>query len=204
MALELNGTTGVNLVQDGTVTAADLASTLDLTGKTVTLPAGVGGKVLQVVQTVMDTDIAVNVTSFTDISGMSATITPQSTSSKILISCVLHYGQGSGTNGDDFTVNLITTRNGTALSYNSNSAHGYGDVAIYKAGFDTLTMGIAKFERLDSPSSTSTLTYQIQIKTGDSGWQANPVYINRASRFDDVWYAQSRARSTLTLWEIAG
>ena len=39
MALELNGTTGVSLVQDGVVTAADLNSTLDLTGKTVTLPA---------------------------------------------------------------------------------------------------------------------------------------------------------------------
>ena len=43
MALELNGTTGVSLVQDGVVTAADLASTLDLSGKTVTLPSGVGG-----------------------------------------------------------------------------------------------------------------------------------------------------------------
>jgi hypothetical protein len=37
MALELNGTTGVSLVQDGVVTAADLSSTLDLSGKTVTL-----------------------------------------------------------------------------------------------------------------------------------------------------------------------
>lgn len=43
MALELNGTTGVSLVQDGVVTAADLNSTLDLTGKTVTLPAASSG-----------------------------------------------------------------------------------------------------------------------------------------------------------------
>jgi len=39
MALELNGTTGVSLVQDGVVTAADLSSTLDLSSKTLTLPA---------------------------------------------------------------------------------------------------------------------------------------------------------------------
>ena len=38
MALELNGTTGVSLVQDGVVTAADLSSTLDLSSKTMTLP----------------------------------------------------------------------------------------------------------------------------------------------------------------------
>ena len=37
MAVEINGTTGVSLVQDGVVTAADLSSTLDLSGKTVTL-----------------------------------------------------------------------------------------------------------------------------------------------------------------------
>ena len=43
MALELNGTTGVSLVQDGVVTAADLNSTLDLSGKTVTLPSDVAG-----------------------------------------------------------------------------------------------------------------------------------------------------------------
>ena len=40
MALVLDGTNGVSLVQDGVVTAADLNSTLDLTGKTLTLPSG--------------------------------------------------------------------------------------------------------------------------------------------------------------------
>jgi len=42
MALELNGTTGVSLVQDGVVTAADLSSTLDLSSKTLTLPTDSG------------------------------------------------------------------------------------------------------------------------------------------------------------------
>ena len=37
MAVTIDGTTGVSLVQDGVVTAADLASTLDLSSKTVTL-----------------------------------------------------------------------------------------------------------------------------------------------------------------------
>ena len=53
MAITINGTgtiTGISAggYPDGTVTADDLASTLDLTGKTVTLPSGTGGKVLQV------------------------------------------------------------------------------------------------------------------------------------------------------------
>ena len=46
MPLILDGSLGVDLIQDGVVTANDLASTLDLTGKTVTLPSGVGGKLV--------------------------------------------------------------------------------------------------------------------------------------------------------------
>jgi len=49
MAITINGTgtiTGISAggLPDGSVVAADLASSLDLTGKTVTLPSGVGGK----------------------------------------------------------------------------------------------------------------------------------------------------------------
>ena len=54
MAITINGTgsiTGLTAggLPDGSVVAADLASSLDLTGKTVTLPSGTGGKILQVV-----------------------------------------------------------------------------------------------------------------------------------------------------------
>ena len=48
MAITINGTgtiTGISAggLPDGSVVAADLASSLDLTGKTVTLPSGTGG-----------------------------------------------------------------------------------------------------------------------------------------------------------------
>ena len=53
MAITINGTgsiTGLTAggLPDGSVTAADIETSLDLTGKTVTLPSGTGGKVLQV------------------------------------------------------------------------------------------------------------------------------------------------------------
>lgn len=82
MALELNGTTGVSLVQDGVVTAADLASTLDLTGKTVTLPSGTGGKVLQVLQ--MQTNY-IQVTSDTFVEIAAKAVVPTSSSTKFLL-----------------------------------------------------------------------------------------------------------------------
>lgn len=45
-------------IDNGAVTAAKLASTLDLSSKTVTLPTGVGGKILQVVQSTSTTALS--------------------------------------------------------------------------------------------------------------------------------------------------
>lgn len=84
MALELNGTTGVSLVQDGVVTAADLAS------GAITSAALPTGSVLQVVPQQVST--AVSYTSNDTDSGFNPTITPSSSSSKILImASVLFY-----------------------------------------------------------------------------------------------------------------
>jgi hypothetical protein len=53
MAITINGTgsiTGITAggYPDATVTADDLAATLDLSGKTITLPSGIGGKIIKV------------------------------------------------------------------------------------------------------------------------------------------------------------
>jgi hypothetical protein len=94
MALVINGSGTISGITagglpDGAVTADDLASTLDLSGKTVTLPSGTGGKVLQVVHNTYTpgTYSVTNTTSWYG-SGLDATITPQSSSSTLLITAV--------------------------------------------------------------------------------------------------------------------
>jgi len=59
MAITINGTgsiTGLTAggLPDGSVTAADIETSLDLTGKTVTLPSGTGGKVVKVTSHELD------------------------------------------------------------------------------------------------------------------------------------------------------
>jgi hypothetical protein len=94
MSLVLNGNGTIqNLVAgglpDGSVTADDIASTLDLSGKTVTLPAGTGGKLLQVVHV----DPADGfLFSSTTIKVMDASITTTATNSKILIDVNFAWG----------------------------------------------------------------------------------------------------------------
>jgi len=159
MALELNGTTGVSLVQDGVVTADDLASTLDLTGKTVTLPAGTGGKVLQVVNYVHASgEVSTTSTSLSD-TGLTATITPSSTSSKILIvMCQSIASQGQG------GARVAIFRDATLL-YNLNEK-----IAYTGAGDGTWNyIGTSSFTYLDSPSTTSAVTYKTQFKASTSG-----------------------------------
>lgn len=59
MPITINGSgtiTGISAggYPDGSVTDADLASSLDLSGKTVTLPSGAGGKIVNVAQVTID------------------------------------------------------------------------------------------------------------------------------------------------------
>jgi hypothetical protein len=179
MALELNGSTGVSLVQDGVVTAADLASTLDLTGKTVTLPAGVGGKVLQVVQTVFSSNATTSSSSFTA-SGMSASITPSSASSKILIIVAIAGHQTASNGGGIFTIYRGATNIGDASD---------GFQYLYtNASYSNPFRIPINMVFLDSPSTTSSTTYEVYFKTNTVG----TVGINDQS-----------TRSTITLMEIA-
>ena len=67
---------------DRTLTLPDVAGTVLTSGSNADFPAG---SVLQVVSTAKSDQFTTSSTSFTDVTGMSATITPTSSSSKILV-----------------------------------------------------------------------------------------------------------------------
>jgi hypothetical protein len=68
---------------NGTVLTAD--STVSPTGLKWATPAGGGGKLLQVVTATASTSYSNATTTFTDVTGLTATITPTSATSKILV-----------------------------------------------------------------------------------------------------------------------
>ena len=104
MAITINGTgsiTGLTAggLPDGSVVAADLASSLDLTGKTVTLPSGTGGKILQVVQGFKSNNYSSTATTtWLDVPDLSVTITPVAADSNFLLTANIH--SGMSTTGD--------------------------------------------------------------------------------------------------------
>jgi hypothetical protein len=142
-----------NLQATGTVTATSFSG--DGSGLT-----GVsGGIVLQAVTAVDSTTTAV--TSGSDVTVHSVTITPSSTSSKVLILASYTGYIGGSSSTERFFISL--KRGATLLA----DTEMYRDSGYMKAV-------PSQFNHLDSPSSTSAVTYNITIRRvsgGDSfGW----------------------------------
>jgi hypothetical protein len=175
-----------NLIQPATGTAL----TVGASGDTITVPAGatfnvagtlqeggsalVTGKVLQVINSISTTEYSKTSGGYTDT--FSASITPASTSNKILV-----FGHVAiAKNASDCTPCLKLLRDST-------------DLKEYLYLLDTndtqFITGFQGFSYLDSPSSTSSLTYKVQYRISNSG----TVYVSPLNQPSD-----------LTLMEIAG
>ena len=157
MALVLNGDGNITGLlsgglPDGSVTADDIASTLDLSGKTVTLPAGTGGKVLQVVNYIYSGEVSTT-GDWID-TGLTVTITPSSVSSKILVNV---HQTGISNNSANSGVKLRLMRNSTTLLQFENGA-------AYQSGDNDV--GGSGITYLDSPATTSATTYKTQFGKG--------------------------------------
>ena len=170
-------------IADGTITNADLAS-------------GVGGKILQVVQTSKtDTTSLTDTYSFTDISGMSVSITPSATSSKILILSTLNIASGAAAYG----ANVRLVRDSTGIFI--------GDAASSRvqATFSTISVDNnfafpQTINFLDSPSTTSATTYKIQWNiTYDNGTPI--IYLNRSVTDGDA-ATNARTPSSIIAIEV--
>jgi hypothetical protein len=162
-----------------------------------------GGKVLQVVQTVDTTQAYYNpATDGSDL--ITATITPSSTSSKILI--VLNAKTG-GTNGNG---GIGLRRNTTWISGSGNTVSGGDNLhgsnsfiaaddalsGLYYGSANSYSMSTIYHMYLDSPSTTSAITYRLSV-------DSSALYIRGWNRAE-VNATAGAGTSTFTLMEIAG
>lgn len=146
------------------------------------------GKILQVVSTTKTDAFSTTSTSFTDITGLSVSITPSSASNKIL---VLFTVQASHPNaGGDLNINLV--RDSTSILVGTSGT--LENVTGYTAQSAAYEIAMFNNSYLDSPATTSALTYKMQFKVATS-----TGYVNR--RGDNSQYGFP---STITVMEIAG
>ena len=185
----------------GTVAIKAPASTTGNAAFELTVP-GTGnrglGKILQVLQTVKtDTTSTTSIDTFVDVSGMSVSITPSSTSSKILVTV-------------DMRVSTFTNRNGVIRLVRDSTPIYIGDSAGSRV---QVTNAIritddAKGEMhtesatfLDSPSTTSATTYKVQWCQTYPG-SSDGFYLNRSQQDTDN-NDRARAASSITVMEVA-
>jgi len=191
----LSGTNAIS----GTLPAANINNTS--IGNVTALPAGVGGKVLQAVQTVKTNRTTFSSSSFIDLTGLSLSITPSSTSSKVLVSFSITH---TGVDNYYGFVNLL--RNSTILSQGDTDNSNRQECTLpLMCGPQDYTYARAKglnasFSFLDSPNTTSATTYKIQIKT-NSG---ETIVINGSDQDDQDYGWVYRGVSQINAMEIAG
>tara|TARA_Y100001935_G_C17243636_1_gene477077 strand:- start:529 stop:1056 length:528 start_codon:yes stop_codon:yes gene_type:complete len=134
-----------------------------------------------------------------DIPNLSLSITPSSTSSKILIMVNLSYGgtvanvYGSGFLMRDSTdIAIGTGATGSRLNVTLGMDLANIDAEKYKLRLASMTF-------LDAPATTSSITYKVQVRHSSGG----TMYMNR-SGFDANADYGTRGISTLTIMEVAG
>ena len=158
------------------------------------------GKILQVVQTVKTDTTSISSATYADLSGLTATITPSSTSNKILVSFVLQYG-GSNNSYVAFKAYRGSTLLpvGTTGTGNMTNASfgGFQEQGNSQFGIQT-----AVWQYLDSPSSTSALTYKLQWASVYQPGGTYQIYLNRPYNADNNSY-NIFGVSTVTAMEVA-
>jgi len=166
------------------------------------LPAAIPtGKVLQVVQATKTDTFTTNATSFTLVTGLEASITPSATSSKIFVTVSI-MGQRSNNNGEVGQITIFKDSSNlvNASSPGSRTPSFVSGVQVGNSNGDT-NAEIYSFSILNSPSTTSSITYDVRVKQISS---AGEVYINRVEDDGSNNNIRGRGISTITLMEIAG
>jgi hypothetical protein len=157
------------------------------------------GSILQVVQTVKtDTFSTGTAQSWVNITGLSISITPSSTSSKILFLADI---QGSGAGSYSNLVFFKILRNGGDISGalgNSRSGFNRAAAGHQRASLDANSCFRAPLYYLDSPASTSAVTYQLQGLAELTGFVINRTAADGGSQI----YSYT-AISSITAMEVS-
>tara|TARA_R100000278_G_scaffold1973_2_gene3865 strand:- start:141 stop:608 length:468 start_codon:yes stop_codon:yes gene_type:complete len=140
--------------------------------------AGHGGGIIQVKINHKTAKFATQSTSYTDVTGFDCSITPKSSSNKILV--LTSAGFGAGGDGIENYARLL--RGSTNILTNDLS------IRMPNAYINNTFVHVI----LDSPNTTSEVSYKYQVKAA-----SNEVFLNRGG--SNVL----RGQSTIMLWEVS-
>ena len=158
------------------------------------LPAGSSGGIVQIKYAIKNGTQDIAYVGYsdtpTDVSGLSVSITPTRSDSKILVQVNIGCHGSTGNAASTFRIYRGST-NITVSAADTDNRH--GATVFYNS--NNTSMGIpASFSVLDSPATTSATTYKV---TGFTN--AGTLYVNRLPG-DNAW----NTVSTITVMEVSG
>jgi hypothetical protein len=163
-------------------------------GLTAAGNAGIGSNVVQTVKT---NTFSTSSTSFVTITGMTATITPSSSTSKILVIAeIVASAPAAGDSGAAFRL-----AGGNAAAYvgaaSGSLRRAYANVRM-ETNYGFMIQAVPMVAvYLDSPATTDATTYSVEMAVN-----TNTAHVNRASS-ETATTASGRTASSLTLIEVA-
>lgn len=192
MSTIINGTSSAITFPDSTVqnTAYNSSTVIGYSQ----LPTG---SVLQVVSAIKTDTASFTSSTFSDVTGLSVSITPKFSTSKILV--IANVNCSWRTTNAKIGGRLMRNSTPIAVGDAASSRTQVTGVAYWNIDADT-TVPLS-MTYLDSPSTTSATTYKWQANNMDNSGLA--VYINRSTTDTDAFYF-GRTPSSITVMEIAG
>jgi hypothetical protein len=193
-----NGTTAVTL---DTSQNATFVGTLTTAAKGIAKASLPAGAVLQVLQSFKTDTYSQTSQTFTVITGLTVSITPTSSTSKILVMAQIGCNGLVGADSWYFAVgrggSVVTASTGDAASNRPR-----GTAVVQQADGTVSTQNgqwTIPIMFLDSPATTSSTTYSIMGRTANG----STLYINRTSSDRDTTGYDGRWTSSITVMEIA-
>ena len=155
-------------------------------------PTDGGGGIIQIKHALKTDAFSTSSTSFTDITGLSVTLTPKFSTSKFLISYHVTVGHNTQTQntiqlvrqvgGSDTVINPVAYNQGTSLQFFGSS----------NAGWDR---GVMAYQIIDSPGTASAVNYRLRTYIYSS---SVIQYINRCHNSSN-----NTGTSVLTVMEVS-
>ena len=160
------------------------------------VPTGGGGGIIQVKQTLKTDSFHTTSQSYTDITGMTISITPKFNTSKILLQCNLQFG---GQINLYAPVRLLrgSTHIGQSTVYSGNQTNATFSLNLSENA-DQYKIFSSVYQILDSPATTSAVTYKLQVST----WVGRDFYLNRSQQNSGAAWSHG-ASSTMTAMEVS-
>ena len=161
------------------------------------LPSGANGGIIQVIQTKKTSVFTWSSNGNTEITGMGVTITPSSSSNKILIQCEIG---ASGMYNSAFPLFFVLYKGSSVISgaLGDELSNGQQVCTTYNKSYEYYTGSSTSFAYLDSPATTSATTYKLFGQRHSDGGTA---YFNTTPRQINNRYALSL--STITAFEVS-